>query len=264
MNNPSLPQLISLEGKHALITGSGGGIGKAIARRYAEAGARLTLVDLNEETLRNTKSELAEFGVEINILVVNLSAKENIDDLWNQLNGDEPDVLVNNAGIYPFKHFLDADEAFYQQVMDINLDSVYRMCHHMIEKRIKIGGAIINIGSIEAVLPFKEDLAIYSVSKAGVIALTRALAREHAKDGFQINAILPGGITTPGTMSAAKQVLKGKFSLLKTGYDFLQRLPIGRMGDPDEPARIALVLASELASYVHGAAIPVDGGFLAS
>lgn len=123
---------------------------------------------------------------------------------------------------------------------------------------------IINVGSIEAILPFKEDLAHYSVSKAGVIALTRALAKEHAKHGFRVNAIMPGGIITRGTKSAAKQFFKGEFKLLKTGIEFMQRLPIGRMGQPDEVARMALVLASDLASYVHGAAIPIDGGFLAA
>ncbi len=148
--------------------------------------------------------------------------------------------------------------------MAINLDSVYWMCQEMIRRRLKQGGVIINLGSIEAVMPFKEDLAHYSVSKAGVIALTRALAKEHAKDGFRINALLPGGVLTEGTKSAAKGLLRGRFDLIKTGIEFKQRLPIGRLGKPDEVARMALVLASDISSYVHGAAIPVDGGFLAA
>lgn len=134
----------------------------------------------------------------------------------------------------------------------------------MIRMRLKRGGIIINVGSIEAILPFKKDLAHYSVSKAGVIALTRALAKEHARHGFRVNAILPGGIITEGTISAAKQILQFKFDLLLTGVDFARRLPVGRPGQPDEVARMALVLASDLASYVHGAAIPIDGGFLAA
>ena len=112
--------------------------------------------------------------------------------------------------------------------------------------------------------PFKEDLAIYSVSKAGVIALTRALAKEYARRGFRVNALLPGGILTKGTRAAAKGLLEFKVGLLKTGWDFRQRLPAARFGLPDEVARMALVLASDLASYVHGAAIPVDGGFLSA
>ncbi len=184
--------------------------------------------------------------------------------MWERFGDSVPDILVNNAGIYPFRDFLDVDEALYEKVLAVNLDSVYWMCQEMIGRRLKKGGVIINLGSIEAVLPFKEDLAHYSVSKAGVIALTRALAKEHGKDGFRINALLPGGIITEGTREAAKGLLRFNFSLIKTGIEFKQRLPIGRMGRPDEVASMALVLASDLSSYVHGAAIPVDGGFLAA
>lgn len=263
-NLPNLAQLISLKGKRALITGAAVGIGKAISYRYAEAGANLELVDINSDTLLRTRDELSQLKVQINTHIVDLSRKEEVDALWDRLIGNEPDILVNNAGIYPFKHFLEVDEALYRQVMEINLSSVYWMCQHMIKQRRKVGGIIINLGSIEAIMPFKEDLAHYSVSKAGVIALTRALAKEHAKHGFRVNALLPGGIITPGTKSAAKQFLQFRFDLLKTGFQFWQRLPIGRPGQPDEVARMALMLASDMASYVHGAAIPVDGGFLAA
>ncbi|MFO7664550.1 MAG: SDR family NAD(P)-dependent oxidoreductase [Chloroflexota bacterium] len=261
---PSLNQLISLSGKRALITGSAVGIGKAIALRFAEAGAALDLIDIDDLALQRTAEELAGFGGEVTIHHVDLVHKEEIDALWEKLQGIEPDILVNNAGIYPCRQFVDADEVFYRRVMEINLFSVHWMCQHMICQRGKRGGVIINLGSIEAVLPFKEDLAHYSVSKAGVIALTRALAKEHARHGFRVNVILPGGIMTPGTKAVARQVMNFKLDLLKTGYDFSQRLPVGRAGQPDEVARIALVLASDLGSYVHGATIPVDGGFLAA
>jgi NAD(P)-dependent dehydrogenase (short-subunit alcohol dehydrogenase family) len=259
----TLEQLISLRGKRALITGAAGGIGKAIAGRFAEAGADLELIDLDAATLARAEEELSDYGVRVNSHVVDLSCKDQIDALWDAL-GDGPDILVNNAGIYPFRQFVDTDEAFVRRVMEVNLFSVSWMCQQMICRRRKLGGVIINLGSIEAILPFKEDLAHYSVSKAGVIALTRALAKEHARHGFRVNAILPGGILTPGTKAAAKGVLNFRFDLIKTGIEFMQRLPVGRVGQPDEVARIALVLASDLASYVHGAAIPVDGGFLAA
>ena len=261
---PSIEQLISLEGKRALITGAAGGIGRAIAWRYAEAGAELQLVDVDAATLRTTAAELEAAGYRVASYVIDLSRKEQIDELWAQLAGREPDILVNNAGVYPFREFAGADEAFCRQVMEINYFSVSWMCQQMICRRHKRGGVIINLGSIEAVLPFKEDLAHYSVSKAGVIALTRALAKEYARHGFRVNAILPGGILTPGTKAAAKQVLRFRFDLIKTGIEFSQRLPVGRVGQPDEVARLALVLASDLATYVHGVAIPVDGGFLAA
>ena len=259
---PKIEELIDLHGKTALVTGAATGIGRAIARRFAEAGADLILVDLNESGLRSVKEQLEEFGVDMKLYTVDLSKKKEIDRLWNSLE-EGPDILVNNAGIYPFKGFLKVEESFYEHVLGTNLDAVYWMCQNMIRKRGKKGSVIVNVSSIEAVVSFNEDLAHYSIAKSGVIALTRALAKEHGRHGFRVNAILPGGIITTGTKATAKRVLKFDLKLIKTGYDFKQRLPIGRFGRPDEVARMVLVLSSDLASYVHGATIPIDGGFLA-
>ena len=116
-----LSELISLKGKRALITGSAVGIGKSMAYRFAEAGADLELVDINIEGLRAVKKELSQFQSEINIHKVDVSEKGEIDALWEELNGEEPDILINNAGIYPFKDFREVDDAFLKKVMDINI-----------------------------------------------------------------------------------------------------------------------------------------------
>jgi len=260
----SLAELISLKGERALITGCASGIGKAMAYRFAEAGADLELVDINKEGLRAVQKELSQFETEINIHKVDVSQREEVDALWEKLKGKEPDILVNNAGIYPFKDFLELDEAFVKKVMDINLNSAFWMCQYMIRTRLKKGGVIINIGSIEAIMPFAEDLVPYNISKTGVLALTRALAKKYGKYGFRINALVPGGIVTPGTKNVAKKITQLGVSLLKTGLQFKMRLPLNRSGQPDEVARIALVLASDLSSYVHGTLIAVDGGFLSA
>jgi NAD(P)-dependent dehydrogenase (short-subunit alcohol dehydrogenase family) len=260
----TLSELISLKGKKALITGSALGIGRAMAYRFAEAGADLELVDINERGLKTVGGELAKFKVSVNIHKVDISSQDEIAALWEGLNGKEPDILVNNAGIYPFKKFLEVDDAFFAKVLDINLRSALLMCQHMIKGRLKKGGVIINVGSIEALIPFVEGMAPYSISKAGVIALTRSLAKEWGRCGFRINAIVPGGIITPGTKAVAKEIAQLRLSLLRTGVLFGTRLPLRRGGQPDEVARIALVLASDLSSYVHGALIPVDGGFLSA
>jgi len=259
-----LSELISLERKRALITGSAAGIGRAMAYRFAEAGADLDLVDMNIKGLGLVQKELAQFESEIDIHKVDLSRELEVDALWKELKGKEPDILVNNAGIYPFKNFLEVDDAFLKKVIDINLRSALLMCQYMIRKRLKRGGVIINIGSIEAIVPIAEDLIPYDISKTGVIALTKALAKQYGRNGFRINAILPGGITTPGTKAVAKEVARLKMGPLKTGIELAMRLPLRRGGQPDEVARIALVLASDLSSYVHGALIPVDGGFLSA
>jgi NAD(P)-dependent dehydrogenase (short-subunit alcohol dehydrogenase family) len=257
-----LTELISLRGKRALITGSASGIGKAIASRFAEAGADLELVDLDLEGLAVVRDGLSSFPVEIGVHRVDLAEKEEISGLWDGLG--DVDVLVNNAGTYPERDFLEIDGEFLERVMNVNLNQVLWMSQRFISRRKGKGGSIINVASIEALLPFKEHLSHYSMAKAGVIALTRGLARDYGKDGFRANAILPGGIVTPGTMGMAKEVYKLRLDLVKTGLEFRSRLPLRRFGDPDEVARIALVLASELSSYVTGALVAVDGGFLSA
>jgi NAD(P)-dependent dehydrogenase (short-subunit alcohol dehydrogenase family) len=259
-----LSELISLEGKRALITGSAVGIGRAMAYRFAEAGADLELVDMNKKGLGLVRNELSQLGSKIEIYKVDLSKEDEISALWEELSGKEPDILVNNAGIYPFKNFLEIDDAFLSKVLAINLKSALLMCQHMIRRRLKRGGVIINISSIEAILPFAEDLVPYDISKIGVIAMTRALAKQYGRNGFRINVIIPGGITTPGTKAVAKDISRFNVSLVKTGVQFATRLPLRRGGQPDEVACIAVVLASDLSSYVHGALIPVDGGFLST
>jgi len=139
------------------------------------------------------------------------------------------------------------------------------MCQNFIRKRKKLGGVIVNISSIEALIPFKADLAHYSISKSGVIALTRSLARDYGRKGFRVNGILPGAIKTPGTDSLVKTAItKLQLNLIKTKIDFESRLTLGRWGAPDEVAKVVLFLSSNMASYVQGAMIPVDGGFLSA
>ncbi len=260
----TLQDLISLKGKISLITGSASGIGKAIAERYAEAGSDLILVDIDKEKLDKLPEFFKKWSVKVSTFKVDLSDKKEIDKLWDEIGNNPPDVLVNNAGIYPFKKFTDVDEEFLERIFAINLKSVFWMCQRMINSRIEKGGAIVNISSIEAILPFKDGLSCYGPSKWGVLSLTRSLAKDYGKKGFRVNAILPGGVKTPGTMDVAKGILKLQFGLIKDGVEFMSRLPIGRLGEPDDIARIATVLATELSSYVTGAAIPVDGGFLSA
>jgi NAD(P)-dependent dehydrogenase (short-subunit alcohol dehydrogenase family) len=259
-----LSELISLEGKKALITGSGAGIGKAIACRFAEAGADLELVDVNEKSLVSVKEGLERFEVKVNTHKVDVAKREEINALWKKLQQKEPDILVNNAGIYPTKPFLEVDEAFLRKVLDINLHSAFWMCQNMIRSRLKKGGIIINVGSIEAIMPFKEELCHYDISKAGIMVFSRALASEYGRKGFRINVLVPGGIWTSGAKKLAKEALRFKFKVVKSGFEYNMRTPLGRLGKPDEVARIALVLASDLSSYVNGTLVVVDGGFLSA
>ncbi|MBM3707662.1 MAG: SDR family oxidoreductase [Actinobacteria bacterium] len=256
---------ISLKGKKTLISGAASGIGRAISCRFAEAEADLVLLDIDEKGLQETKELLNIFNCNITTYKVDLSKKEEIDLFWENAGENLPDILINNAGIYPFKDYLKVDESFYAKTLEINLNSVFWMCQNFIRKRENIGGVVVNISSIEAVVPFKEDLAHYSISKSGVIALTRSLARDYGRKGFRVNGILPGAIKTPGTENLVKlAITRLQFNLIKTGINFKSRLALGRWGKPDEVAKVVLFLSSDLASYVQGVMIPVDGGFLTS
>lgn len=267
-----LPQLTSLEGKRALITGSALCIGRSIAYRFAEAGADLDLVDISLKGLHSTEKELSQFNSEVNVHKVDVSRQDEITSLWKKLEGREPDILVNNTAVYPYWNYYEQeiDESLLDTVMDINLKSATWMCHHMIGSRMKRGGVIINIGSIEAIISLENDLVPYTFSKAGVVTLTRNLASEYGSAGFRINAVIPGGRLNPGTQADAQELdrfsklARFKESLLKSRTQFKMRLPLNRGGQPDEIARVALFLASDLSSYVHGALVVVDGGFLSA
>ena len=256
-------QFVDFSQKTVLITGAGSGIGRATAEMFAKYGASVWLLDIDPKGLVETFNLLSN-PENHRQFTVDLSKKENIDRFWGNLE-DCPDILVNNAGFYPTQDFSKLTEAGYQKTIDVNLNSVVWMCQQFINCRQELGGAIVNVASIEAILPFKDNLAPYSVSKSGVVALTRSLAHEYGKKGFNVNAVLPGAIKTTGTLS---QIVHGIFhpriSLIRTAIDFQHRLALGRWGRPEEVASVILFLASDKASYIQGALIPVDGGFLAS
>lgn len=256
---------IDMTDRQVLISGASSGIGRAMAVVFARAGARLQLLDVDEAGLARTCDTLEASGCAgVQQSVLDLGSKAQVDAFWDSLERT-PDTLVNNAGIYPMCRFMELDEPAIEQVMAVNLESLYWMCQGFIRARGKLGGVIINVSSIEAYTAFKPEMVAYVTSKTAVLGFTRALAREFGHRRFRINALVPGGIRTPGTESVARRLItRGEVRLIKTGWDFMQRLPLGRMGRPEEVAHVALFLASDLASYVHGTAIAVDGGFLSA
>ncbi|HJW75342.1 MAG TPA: SDR family oxidoreductase [Thermoleophilia bacterium] len=261
----SAGRLLSMKGRRVLVTGAASGIGAAIAARFAEAGADLIIVDLDLPGLQAVAESVSRPGCVVALHELDLTRKKQIATLWEGLDAALPDTLVNNAGSYPLRDFLEITPAFLERSFALNLKAVLWMCQEFIRRRLDKGGVIVNDSSIEAIVPFRPDLVPYGTAKAGVIALTRSLARDHGKRGFRVNVLLPGAIRTPGTEALVKMAVRRvRLDLMKTGYGFQSRLPLGKWGRPDDVARMALVLASEAASYVQGAAIPVDGGFLSA
>jgi 3-oxoacyl-[acyl-carrier protein] reductase len=261
----SLSDSISLKGKKTLISGAASGIGEATSRRFAESGSDLLLVDIDEKGLNKTEKDLGNFDVTIQTIVADLSSKDKIDIIWDNLGSNIPDILINNSGIFPQKDYIKIDQDFYNKVLNNNLDSVFWMCQNFIKFRRNSGGIIINTSSIEAVTPFKHEMVHYGASKSGVYALTRSLAHDYGKKGFRVNGVIPGAVITQGISKQIKTAMKKiNLGLLKTGVNYMNRVPMGRLGKPDEIAKVILFLCSDLASYIQGVLIPVDGGFLSS
>lgn len=259
--------LVSLAGRRILITGAASGIGKAIALRFADAGADLILLDIDAAGVAQSAQEVSALAGSVLTHVVDVSDKEQIDAFWQRFGSGPgvPDTLINNVGAYPMRDYLEVDADFLEHSLRVNLESTLWMCQSFIAARGKHGGVIVNISSVEALAPVRDDLIPYSVGKAGILALTRALAHNYGKRGFRVNALVPGAIHTPGTQRLRETALRHlDIDLMKTGLHFDARLALGRWGDADEVARAALFLASDLASYVQGSILPVDGGFLSS
>ncbi|MGQ4892880.1 MAG: SDR family NAD(P)-dependent oxidoreductase [Candidatus Njordarchaeia archaeon] len=253
-----LVEMLNLSNREVVITGAAAGIGKATALRFAETGANLHLIDIDLNGLEKTKKEAEELAAKVNIYRIDLSNKQEIDEFWNRLNST-PDILVNVAGIYPFKELTKLEEAFLLKIYKVNLFSVFWMCKNFIKKLLeaKKPGTIINTSSIEAILPVEANLAHYTSSKAAILALTRAIARDYGKYGIRANAVLPGGIKTPGVMKTASKLGP---KALKIAKEYTKRVPIGRFGEPDDVATVILFLATDLSRYITGAGIPIDGG----
>jgi len=259
---PAVSDLIDFREKNVIITGAGAGIGEAIAHRFAEHGAALYLLDVDEDALDRVKRNLSGLSHHVQVFRIDLTKKSEIELFWTKNKDIVFDVLINNAGGYPMKDYEETDESFLKKLEDLNLHAAYWMSQQFIQQRCRERSCIVNITSIEALLPFKEDIIHYSASKAGVIALSRGLAKEFARKNLRVNVIISGAVMKPGTKSLMGEAQKGKFKLIRSGIEYNLRMPMGRYARADEIARMVLVLASDFASYVTGAVIPVDGGFL--
>ncbi|MEM2985751.1 MAG: SDR family NAD(P)-dependent oxidoreductase, partial [Candidatus Caldarchaeum sp.] len=145
-----MTELISLKGRKALVTGAASGIGSSVSERFAEAGASLVLVDINESSLTSVASAIRDrYGVEVEAKKVDMSKKREIDELWSGLKERAPDIMVNNAGIYEFRDFLEVDEDFLERTLNVNLKSVFYMCQHMVRTRGDRGGVIVKVRCME-------------------------------------------------------------------------------------------------------------------
>jgi NAD(P)-dependent dehydrogenase (short-subunit alcohol dehydrogenase family) len=260
-----LRELISLSGKGAVVTGGGMGIGLAICRRLAEAGAGVVIADINEAEARKACAELASAGGNIHFIRCDVTSEDDVKAMVAGAAGSLGglDILVNNAGVYPRKPLEAMTGRDFEGVVSINLTGTFLCSRYAAAEMMKReGGSIINMASIEAVHPSSTGMSAYGASKGGVLMLTRSLARELGPHGIRVNAIAPGGIKTRGLLSQAGG--HRDRSQLRELKSFLSRIALGRLGDADDVARVALFLASDLSGYITGDLIVADGGYLVS
>jgi 2-dehydro-3-deoxy-D-gluconate 5-dehydrogenase len=256
-----LTDLIKLTGKKALVTGAAMGIGFAAGYRLAEAGAAVTLTDFNDEKGRRAADDLVSQGFKASFLHCDVRNEEEIikttAEACTAMGG--LDILINNAGIYPSMPFLEITPEHLEKVLAVNLKGLLYFSREAGKlMSAQNGGVIVNISSIDGIRPSSAGLAAYDASKGGVQMLTRSMALELGRKGIRVNAIAPGSIMTEG--AAAKALSSG--ASRETMRTVMARIPLGRMGAADDISRAALFLASDLASYMTGSTIVVDGGYL--
>ena len=267
MTTGSVSELFDLRGKAAIVTGGGSGIGKAVALRLAQAGANVTIADVDEIGAIGTSDEIQAMNGKAQAIQADVRSPADAFKVCHTVveKLGRLDILVNNAGIYPALPVLDLTEDVWDKVMDTNLKGALLFCQAAAREMIKAGngGRIINVVSLEALHPVVMH-SHYSASKAGLVMLTKSLALELAPHKILVNAIAPGVVWTPGL----ERQLRGFYEPAgMTADQLLQatvypRVPTGRLGEPDDVAKVALFLASRAADYMTGDVIVVDGGYL--
>lgn len=246
-----------LKGQLAFVTGAGAGNGRAIAIGLAAHGADVVVTDIDGDAAARTASNIATMGRQSwhhHLDVTDVDACRQLALTIGQSAGDVS-ILINNAGII-IREGIDSERASenWRRVLDVNLNGVFNVTHAFLSALRARRGNIINLGSIASFVGVADTLG-YSPSKGGVKLLTQSLARELARDGIRVNAIAPGVIETGMTVATRNDPTRLA--------GFLGRTPLGRVGQPDELIGPVVFLASNMASYVSGAILPVDGGFLA-
>jgi 2-dehydro-3-deoxy-D-gluconate 5-dehydrogenase len=255
-----------LAGKSAVVTGGAMGIGFGIARRLVEAGANVLIVDLIADAAEASAKKLSGLRGGAAAIQGDVSAEGVGDRVVNkcvELFGSV-DILVNNAGIYPMSPVLQMTPDFFDRVYKINLKGLVFMSKAAATKMIEKGkgGKIINISSIDAFHPSSVGLAAYDASKGGVLMFTKALALELGPRGITVNAIAPGGVATEGTSKPLTGMTEEQTTQMMKA--FAARIPLGRMGVPDDIGKVAVFLASSASDYMTGQTVIVDGGMLLS
>jgi 2-deoxy-D-gluconate 3-dehydrogenase len=261
----SLNELLDLTNKTAIVTGGAKGIGWGISYRLAEAGAKVLIADMDDVSANAAAEDLRSKGWAVEAIKIDVSSDEEIKRMIYECRDryGTLDILVNNAGIYPTAPLEQLSDELFMKVIRVNLRSVFLSTKYAAEiMKPQGGGKIINISSIDSLHPSAIGLAHYDASKHGVWGFTQSSALELAPYNIWVNAIAPGGISTPGATSTSSDIPAEQIEAQTQA--FLAKIPMHRIGEPDDIGLVALFLASAMSSYMTGEQVVVDGGVLLS
>lgn len=263
-----LVSLLDLSGRGAAVTGAAQGFGYACARRLAEAGARVLLVDRRVDRLADAEARLAAEGHAVVAAAADVTSGDDVERFvaraWDELG--TLDILVNNAGV--FSNFrvqaMPPDE--FRRIVDVNMEGVFRCTQATVARLLEHerSGAIVNVTSIDALHPTSVGMSHYTASKHAIWGLTKSLALELGPYGIRVNAVAPGPSLTEGSIEYIEAGAPAGIDVEAQWEQAAGRVPLRRWAEPDEIARAVVFLASDLASYVTGAQLVVDGGYLAA
>ena len=240
-----------LEGKNAIVTAAGQGIGKATAITFHNEGAKVTATDINNETLADLNKEYPNISVKKLDSTNNGEIKSFVNDI------DKIDILFNAVGFVHHGTILDCEEKDWDFSFNTNIKSMYFMCKGVLPKMLeKNGGSIINVASVASSIKGLPNRFVYGSSKAAIIGLTKSIASDFVKQKIRCNAIAPGTVFTPSWEDRVKQSLDP----VKAKKDFIARQPMGRLGTAQEIADFAIYLASDESTFTTGNTFSVDGG----
>lgn len=255
-----MSNMFSLAGKTAVVTGGGSGIGQAISKVFAKAGAKVVIFEMNEEAAQTTVAEIEADGGSATSCQCDVSSEASVREAIDSVVADngQLNILVNNAGIASIGDAISTSEEEFDRIYSVNVKGVRNMLHVGIPKLIEAGGgAVLNMASTVSLMGIDDRFA-YSMSKGAVLTMTYSVARDYLQQGVRCNCICPARIHTPFVDGYLDKNYPDNRQEMFEKLSAAQ--PIGRMGKPVEVAYAALFLCSEEASFITGNAYPVDGG----
>ena len=250
-----------LEGKVAIVTGAGSGIGRAIATRFAGAGARVVLVDIADESIDEVAQAIANEGAEAVAVHCDVTKQSDVVEHFQRVveRFGALDVLVNSAGVAHVGNIEQTNEAEFDRLYAVNVKGVYNCLKAAVPAMKGRGGAILNIASVASTVGIPDRFA-YSMTKGAVLTMTYSVARDYVEHNIRCNCLAPGRIHTPFVDGFLARSYPGREREM---FDQLARTqPIGRMGKPEEVAELALFLCSDRAAFITGSNYAIDGGFV--